>query len=543
MASAPDDRRPAPPPAPPDHLAWWQRGVIYQIYPRSFADSDGDGIGDLRGIIEHLDHLRGGAGSLGVDAIWLSPFYPSPMVDFGYDVSDYTDVDPVFGTLADFDELLAGAHARGIKVIVDWVPNHTSDQHPWFLESRAGRDSPKRDWYVWRDPAAGGGPPNNWRSSFGAGADPAWTFDNTTGQFYLNSFTPQQPDLNWDNPEVEAAMHDVLRFWLDRGVDGFRIDVVFKLAKDPLLKDNEPARRHDLDWPGVHERLRRIRTVIDEYEDRMLVGEVYLFDLPRVVAYVNSGDELHLAHNFVFVHLPWDASEFDDSVDQFEQLAEPATWPAWFLENHDHSRVATRYAGPSPGSGARRTRVATMLCVTLRGTPFIFQGQELGLADAEIPPEEVLDVDGRDPERAPIPWLRPSRFGAGAGFSTGAPWLPIVAGAEQLCVEAQQADPDSTLHFTRRLLALRATRPALQGGSQRALDTGPELFCYLRELGDERLLVALNFGSRRVPVTPRDHLAKRGTLELSTHGERVGGTLELRTLVLEPDEGVIVRLG
>ena len=280
---------------------WWQGAAIYQIYPRSFADSGGDGIGDLPGITARLDYLK----RLGIDAIWLSPFFPSPMADFGYDVADYTDVDPQFGTLADFDAMLAEAHARGIRVIIDWVPNHSSDQHPWFLESRRGRDSDKRDWYVWRDPAPGGGPPNAWVSNFRA-VGPAWTFDDASGQYYLHSFLPEQPELNWENPEVRAAMAETLRFWLDRGVDGFRIDVVFKLAKDPALGDNEPGRRHDQDWvPTIHDRLRELRRVVDEYDDRMLVGEVYLDDLPRVAAYINSGEELHLAHNFVFVRLPW----------------------------------------------------------------------------------------------------------------------------------------------------------------------------------------------------------------------------------------------
>jgi alpha-glucosidase len=254
----------------PQPAAWWQSGVIYQIYPRSFADGDGDGVGDLRGIIGHLDYLNNGTDdSLGVTAVWLSPFYRSPMADFGYDIADYTDVDPVFGTLQDFDDLLAGAHRRGVKVVVDWVPNHTSDQHPWFIESAGSRDSARRGWYIWRDPARGGGPPNSWRSEFAA-AGPAWTFHEATGQYYLHSFTPHQPDLNWDNPEVEAAMHEVLRFWLDRGVDGFRIDAIFKMAKDPELGDNEPGLRHDQDWPTIHDRLRRIRAVIDEYGSRMI---------------------------------------------------------------------------------------------------------------------------------------------------------------------------------------------------------------------------------------------------------------------------------
>jgi alpha-glucosidase len=504
-------------------LHWWQRAVIYQIYPRSFADSNGDGIGDLPGITGRLDYLNDGTErSLGVDAIWLSPFYCSPMADFGYDVADYTDVDPMFGTLEDFDRLLDEAHRRGIRVIVDWVPNHSSDRHQWFLESRSSRESPRRDWYVWRDPAPDGGPPNNWQSSFGA-LGPAWTFDYAGGQYYLNSFLPQQPDLNWDNPEVEAAMHDVLRFWLDRGVDGFRLDAIHRLGKDPELRDNEPDLRHDQDWPIVHERLRRIRAVIDEYDDRMIVGEVYLRDLRRVVPYVNTGDELHLAHNFVFVNLPWGAAPFRQSIEEFEKLADGTAWPAWFLENHDHHRVASRY-------GERRARAALMLVCTLLGTPFVYQGQELGLPDAEIPAGRVVDVDDRDPERAPVPWRPPSTAGPGAGFSSTEPWLPIVAGAEQLNVEVQDAEPGSTLSFARRLIRLRAR---MRDASQRMIDSAPELLCYRRD----DLLVAINFSSRAV----RLGLPDRGTIELSTHPARGSGELELRTAVLEPDEGVIVR--
>ncbi|HUO73958.1 MAG TPA: alpha-amylase family glycosyl hydrolase [Solirubrobacteraceae bacterium] len=519
---------------------WWQQGVVYQIYPRSFADANGDGIGDLRGIIERFDHLAGADGALGVNAIWLSPFYPSPMADFGYDVADYIDVDPLFGTLADFDELLALAHARGVKVLIDWVPNHSSDRHAWFRESRSARSSPKRDWYVWRDPAPDGGPPNNWRSSFRA-VGPAWTLDPHTGQYYRHTFMAQQPDLNWDNPAVEAAMHDVLRFWLDRGVDGFRLDAINTFAKDPEMRDNEPGRRHDQDWPTIHDRLRRVRAVIDEYEDRVLVGEVYLRDLRRVVAYVNSGDQLHLAHNFVFVHLPWDAAAFRASVGEFEKLAEPAVWAAWFLENHDHSRVASRYAA-APGSGERRARAALMLVCSLRGTPFIYQGEELGLPDAEVAPDRVVDVDGRDPERAPIPWRRPSVCGPGAGFTTGEPWLALVADAERLCVEAQREAPASTLSFTRALLATRARLDALRIGSQRPVAADPDALCFLRAGGDGRLLVAINYTSTRLALGLREPLGDHGTVELSTDPERTERELTLDSIVLSPDEGLIIRL-
>ncbi len=403
---------------------WWQRGAIYQIYPRSFADASGDGTGDLRGIVEHLDHVA----ALGAGAIWLSPIFPSPMADFGYDVADFCDVDPVFGTLADLDDLLEKAHARGIRVVLDWVPNHTSDRHPWFVASRSSRADPRRDWYVWHDGGRDGGPPNDWRSEFAA-VGPAWTFDEGTDQWYLHSFMAEQPDLNWDNPEVREAMHGILRFWLGRGVDGLRLDAIHKIAKDPLLRDHATApRRHDEDWETIHERLRGIRRVADEFEDRMLVGEVALQDLHRAVSYLESGDQLHLAHNFVFAELPWDAEAFRTSIDDFEALAERTAWPAWFLENHDLPRVASRFdrdATGGSGHGAARARAAALILYALRGTPFVYQGQELGLHDADIPPDRVVDVDGRDPVRAPMPWQPPSQAGAGAGFTVGEPWLPL----------------------------------------------------------------------------------------------------------------------
>ncbi|MDP9135948.1 MAG: alpha-amylase family glycosyl hydrolase, partial [Actinomycetota bacterium] len=353
-------------------VPWWQRGAIYQVYPRSFADGDGDGIGDLPGLVERLDHIA----ELGMQAVWLSPIFRSPMADFGYDVSDYCDVDPVFGTLADVDRLVEQAHARGMRVILDWVPNHTSDRHPWFQASRSARDDPRRDWYVWRD-GTPGAPPNDWTSQFRA-VGPSWTFDEATGQWYLHSFMAEQPDLNWDNPEVEAAMHDVIRFWLDCGVDGLRLDAIHKIAKDPLLRSHATApRRHDEDWETIHARLRGIRRVVDEYEDRMVVGEVALQDLHRTVSYLESGDQLHLAHNFVFVDLPWDAEAFRTSIDDFDALTDRTAWPAWFLENHDKPRVVTRF--DDGGLGPARARGALLMLYALRGTPFVYQGQELGL--------------------------------------------------------------------------------------------------------------------------------------------------------------------
>src|SRR4051794_24639983 len=527
-----------------DARPWWQRGAIYQVYPRSFADGDGDGIGDLRGIIARLDHLNDGTpASLGVEAIWLSPFYRSPMADFGYDVADYCDVDPVFGTLADFDALVEESHRRGIRVVVDFVPNHTSDRHPWFAAARRGRDDPHRDWYVWRDGGGPDRPPNNWRSSFAA-VGGAWTFDEDSGQWYLHSFLPQQPDLDWDNPDVEAAMHDVLRFWCERGVDGFRIDVVQKLAKDPRLRDARPGEPVPYeDWqPTIHERLRRLRAVVDEYPDRMLVGEVYLLDLARVIAYINSGDELHLAHNFTFLKLPWDAAAFRSSIDGFEALASDAAWPAWFLANHDHQRVASRF--DQDGQGQARARAVLLMLYALRGTPFVYQGEELGLPDAEIPPDRVVDVDGRDPERAPIPWRPPSEAGPGAGFTTGEPWLPLTAAAEQLNVQRQAHDPASTLSLARRLAWLRRAEPVLVAGEQRTIAAGADLLAWLRLGADgAAVLAVVNFAAQeRAFARPAD-LPAQGALLLSTDpGRAEGGATDLDGLRLAPGEGVLIDL-
>ncbi len=486
---------------------WWQRGAVYQIYPRSFADTDGDGVGDLLGVVGKLDYLR----ELGVEAIWLSPFYPSPMADFGYDVADYCDVDPRFGTLAEFDALVAGAHAHEMKVIVDWVPNHTSDRHPWF------RDPARRHWYVWRER------PNGWQAQFRRGG-PAWSHDPTSGRWWLHSFLPEQPDLDWDEPEVEAAMHEVLRFWLTRGVDGFRIDVVYRIAKDPALGENEPGRRHDQDWPTIHPRLRRIRALLEEHgPDRMAVGELYLPTQADLVPYVNSGDELHLVHNFHFLTLPWSASAFRATVEEFDGLLDPGAWPAWCLNNHDHSRVATRY-------GPERARVAALVLLTLRGTPFLFQGEELGLEDVPIPPDAVVDLDGRDPERAPLPWSS----GPGAGFTTGTPWLPLPPDAERVNAEVQASDPRSVLSLHRALLALRRAEPALQRGDQRFVDAGDEdVLGYTR---GERLLVLANFATSEAQVR-----APAGARVVLTTGmDKEPG--ETFAGVLRGDEGVALAL-
>jgi alpha-glucosidase len=538
---------------------WWRHGVIYQIYPRSFADSDGDGVGDLPGIRAHLDHLA----DLGVDAVWLSPFYPSPMADFGYDVGDYTGVDPLFGTMEDFDRLVADAHARGIRVIIDLVPNHTSDRHPWFLESRSSRDNPKRDWYVWADSRPDGSPPNNWMSSFPR-AGRAWTFDQRTGQWYLHSFTPRQPDLNWWNPEVREAMDEVMRFWLERGVDGFRVDVAHKMARDPELLDNplveldaseqgdsaearvarlaklHSIERRDENWPEVHDILRRFRQTLDAYDDRMAVGEVYLLDLVKLARYYGAGeDEFHLAHNFVFLTQPWKAAAFRSVVDDFTGLLPAGAWPAWMLGDHDASRIASRY--DEGGNGRARARVAAVLLLTLRGTPFLYAGDEIGMTDGEVPPERVVDVDGRDPERTPMQW----DGSPGAGFTRPGvePWLPVGRDAATVNVAAQRDDPASMLGLYRRLIRYRKGSAALRGGAYRSLPDAPDgCYAYLRSAGDERLLVALNFTGQPLAYEPQLG-ADRGRLELATDPDRAAGEeVGLRPLRLGPDEGVVVRL-
>ncbi len=511
---------------------WWQSAVVYQVYPRSFADGNGDGVGDLAGLTGRLDHLA----DLGVDAVWLSPFYRSPMVDFGYDVADYTDVDPLFGDLAAFDRLVSAAHARGIRVIVDWVPNHSSDRHPWFEASRSSRADPHRDWYFWRDGGPDGGPPNGWRSTFGG---PAWTWDEGTGQWYLHSFARGQPDLDWSNPAVADAMLDTLRFWLDRGVDGFRIDVVQELGKVPDAPPGGGPWPRDQAWPAGHEVVRRVRAVLDEYDDRMAVGEVYVLDQERLASFLVTGDELDLAHNFVFLRTPWSARRFRAVIEEFDRVAPPPAWPTWCLENHDHPRVASRY--DVDGRGPARARAAALLLLGLRGCAFVFQGQELGLPDARIPAAAAVDLDGRDPERAPIPWERPSRAGPGAGFTTGTPWLPLVEDAERLAVDAQRDDPGSALSLWRRAIALRRGSPALRTGCQRMLDDDDDVLAWIREGGDERLLVAINMGDAPREVHPPGGEVAR--VLLSTDPARSGERTDVRSVRLAPDEGVIVWLG
>lgn len=469
----------------PDPSRWWEDAVFYQIYPRSFADANGDGVGDLAGIASQLPYLRW----LGVDALWLSPIFPSPMADFGYDVADYCDVDPIFGTLDDYDSLLERAHEHDIRLTIDWVPNHSSDQHPWFRESRRSREAARRDWYVWRDPGPDGTEPNNWEACWNIG--PAWTFDEATGQYYLHLFLPEQPDLNWANPEVEAAMLDTLRFWLDRGTDGFRADVVHLIGKDPELADLDRYRSplRDIDTPRGHAHLRRVRAVLDEYEQRpMIVGEVTLHEPGQVRSYYGDDDELHLNFNFRPIHTPWEPGGFRDRIAEVHDEFGIEHWPVWVLNNHDQSRIRSRI-----GSDAR-ARAAAVMLLGLRGTPYLYAGEELGLPDAVIPADRVVDPGGRDGCRAPIPWTRADGHGWGAD-----PWLPFVDDAASWSVEAQRADPDSTLNLYRSLLTLRRSSPTLRRGRERLLDTPEEVVAWCRVGFGDDLVVLVNFSDE--PVT------------------------------------------
>jgi alpha-glucosidase len=516
-------------------LAWWQSGVIYQVYPRSFQDSDGDGVGDLPGVIGRLDYLAW----LGVDAVWLSPIFRSPMRDAGYDVADYRDVDPLFGTLADADRLIAEAHARGLRVLLDFVPNHTSSDHPWFIDARSSRASAHRDWYVWRDPAPGGGPPNDMESEF---RGPAWTLDAATGQYWYHSFLPEQPELDWRNPRVREAMLDVLRFWFARGIDGFRVDVLWMIAKDdwpwrdgavgpgPGIGPANPrnALGHG-DGPEIQARLRELRDVADEFEDRVLVGEVYADPARLARYYGEAGRGAHLPFNFALVGVPWQAPAVRDVIATYEAALPAGGWPNWVLGNHDQTRVASRL-------GAAQARVAAMLLLTLRGTPTIYQGDELGLPDADVAPGRVVDVAGRDPQRSPMPWT----VGPHAGFSVEDPWLPMHADAGTRSVEAQRDEASSTLTLHRRLLALRRASAALHAGRWEPVGAPDGIVAYDRIHGDERLRVLLNLTSDPVDVPLA---APRGTWlgALSTGDAGIAGRELRETIRVSGDEGVILR--
>jgi alpha-glucosidase len=530
---------------PARNAEWWQRAIFYQIYPRSFQDSDGDGVGDLEGISRRLDYLSW----LGIDAIWISPIYPSPMADFGYDVADYCGVHPLFGDLAGFDRLLGEAHRRGMKLILDFVPNHTSDRHPWFQESRSSRDSAKRDWYIWRDPAPDGGPPNNWTSNFGGSG---WEFDAASGQYYYHAFLKEQPDLNWRNPDVRAAMHDVLRFWLDRGVDGFRVDVIWHLIKDAHLRDNPPNPHfepgmspyqsllpiYSSDQPETHDLVAKMRALFDRYGERVIIGEVYL-PIDQLVAYYGAENNgAHLPNNFQLILLPWEAREIAAAIDHYEAALPPLGWPNWVLGNHDRPRIASRV-------GTEQACVAAMMLLTLRGTPTIYYGDEIGMHDMLILPEQVQDPQeknmpglglGRDPERTPMQW----DDSPGAGFTTAEPWLPIGYDAAAVNVERLREDPASILSLHRRLIDLRRAEPALSVGAFAPVPATGNVLAYTREADGRCLLIALNLGHGPQILTLPAQLA-RGRRLLSTYLDGAGDDVQDR-IGLRPDEGVIVEI-
>jgi alpha-glucosidase len=459
---------------------WWKTAVFYQVYPRSFADSNGDGVGDLEGLRRRLDYLSW----LGADAIWLSPFYPSPMADFGYDVADYCDVDPMFGSLEDFDRLLDEAHQRNIKVIIDWVPNHTSDQHRWFVESRSSRDNPKRNWYVWRD-GSPDRPPTDWRGAFGQGS--AWTWDELTKAWYLHLFLPQQPDLNWTNPQVVEGMHGVLRFWLDRGVDGFRADVIHLIGKDPTSAEppefGPPQHLLETD-KRAHRLIGEIRALLDSYPgERMMVGEVYILDTARLVTY-SAPTLLNLAFHFPPLWSPWNAEAWRYQLDaSYREFAAAGGWPTWVLSNHDVPRHRSRY-----GSEAR-ARAAAVLLLTQRGTPFLYAGEELGLQNAVIPPERVRDVAGRDVCRAPIPWDSTPEH----GWATSDPWLPWPPEPGRYNAATLQEDETSIVHLYKRLLSVRRDSDALRLGDWQWLPSREGVLAYVRQFGGDRRAVIVNF--------------------------------------------------
>ena len=543
------------------NLFWWQTGVIYQIYPRSYQDSNGDGVGDLAGIIQRLDYV---SEMLGVDAIWLSPFYPSPMADFGYDVTNYTDVDPLFGDLATFDRLVTEAHRRDIRVIIDLVPNHSSDQHPWFLASRSSRDNLKRNWYVWADPKPDGSLPNNWLSVFGG---PAWEWDEKTAQYYLHSFLKEQPDLNWRNPEVKAAMFDAVRFWLERGVDGFRIDVAHFIMKDPKMRDNPlnphpgaggykpmgeydtQIHLHDKGHRDVHAVFREWRALLDTYDrdrPRYSVGEIHVFDWAEWRSYYGANlDELHMPFNFALLWGPWQAAAIRKVVDGLEAALPEGAWPNYVLGNHDEPRLASRY-------GREQARLAAMLLLTLRGTPTLYYGDEIGMANVPIPPEKEQDPFGkrvpglglgRDPERTPMQWAASPN----AGFAPSEVkdlWLPLAPDYQEVNVAHQLAEPRSMLNLYRRLLAYRRATPALQWGSYRPFDPGSPAaqetcFVFLRQADEQRVLVALNFSSQEQKLSLP--ALGRGRIAVSTDLDREG-EVNLADFSLRGNEGVIIEI-
>lgn len=520
-------------PQPALATPWWRGATIYQIYPRSFADSNGDGIGDLAGITAHLPYVA----SLGVDAIWLSPFFTSPMKDFGYDVADYRDVDPIFGTLADFDALVAEAHKLDLKVLIDQVYSHTSDEHAWFMQSRASRDNTYADWYVWADARPDGSPPNNWQSVFGG---PAWTWDARRGQYYMHNFLREQPQLNVHNPVVQQALLDIAAFWLDRGVDGFRLDALNFSMHDRSLRDNPPAppgprtrpfdfqlHVHNQSQPEIPAFIARLRALTDQYQGRHTLAEVGGADAEREMKLFTAGDtHLNSAYGFNFLYAKTlTPALVRDAVDAWPD-EEGTGWPSWAFSNHDAPRAISRWAAPE--HQAALARMAMLLFVCLRGNVIVWQGEELGLTQVDIPFERLQDPEAianwpltlsRDGARTPMPWQADAPH---AGFSRSEPWLPLGRDHAALAIDRQEADPGSMLHFTRRMIALRQSQPALRTGAMRVLAATDALLVFSREAEDSTLLCAFNFTPQPIAWQPDTPAAWR---EIARHDALSPGIL------------------
>ncbi len=558
--------------------AWWKEGVVYQIYPRSFQDSNGDGIGDLRGIIDRLDYLK----ALGVDIVWLSPVYESPNDDNGYDISDYQAIMAEFGTMADFDELLAGLHARGIRLVMDLVVNHTSDEHPWFVESRSSKDSPKRDWYVWRQPKADGSPPNNWLSFFSGST---WEWDAATGEYYLHLFSRKQPDLNWENPEVRQAVHAMMRWWLDKGIDGFRMDVINLISKVPGLPDApitidgpwQPGFDHFVQGPRLVEFLAEMKREVLGHYDIITVGEAPLATVEHGIA-LTHGETGSLNMLFQFEHMDvdrdpvtrskwtrddWSLLDLKRAMTSWQQGLEGQGWNSLYLANHDQPRPVSRFGD----DGRYRVESAKLLATylhLLKGTPYIYQGEEIGMTNVAFASiEDYRDIEtlnmyreamargvdegrvmamirkkSRDNARTPMQWTA----GSSAGFTTGRPWIGVNPRHAEINVEAARTDPDSVFHHYRRLIALRKTEPVIVHGSYRPLlEDHPTIAAYLRTLGDDRLLVVCNFSGEPTPFALPPEIGFSAAEPLIANYP-VGPGEDLRRLTLRPWEARVDRL-
>ena len=520
----------------------WGKRIIYQIYPRSFKDSNGDGIGDINGIAEKLDYLK----DLGVDALWLSPIYQSPMHDFGYDISNYYDIDPIFGNLSDFDSLIKKAHGKDIKVLMDFVPNHTSFEHPWFRQSRSSEDNPKRDWYIWKPPKKNGVVPNNWLSQFGGSA---WELDKKTHEYYLHTFDVSQPDLNWRNPQVVEEILNVMRHWMKKGVDGFRVDVAYYLFKDPFFRDeprNPLYSEHHMQYdsllhiytialPETLNMLKKLNNVVNEFDDRFMVCEIYTFLHEIVNLYKIVGHQSFAPFNFSFISLPWNATEQKKFIDEFDELVGQDYYPTYVLGNHDQSRIAAKL-----GEGSART--AALLQLTLRGVPFIYYGEELGMRDVEIPEEKARDPMavnmkgfdfGRDPQRTPMQWDA-SRFG---GFSDVEPWLPLEKEFKERNVASEEKDNKSFLNLYKSVIKLRKTRKSLEEGKLVPLDfKNPNVLGFVRKEKEEKTLILANFSQEEQIV----ELPKSSWRTVLSTKLDVENRKEKDQILLRPSEGIIL---